>query len=290
MKNRKPIIMALTELGGVGPRTFQQLLLRLGDPENLLYATPDELRDIPRIGDEGSDKIIKSLELVDTFRDRLDDYISQGVNITTYLDNDYPERLREIDTPPPILYSKGNLAVLNIPYVALVGTTQASQDGIRLAVDLAREFVKRGYGIVSGLASGIDSAAHLGAIRENGSTIAVLGCGIFNIYPPENNILAENVTKNGLLVSEYEPYKRVKAMRLVLRNRLISAFSKAVIVVQVGSERRGELRTAQYGFKQARPVFFVDPEGILDSEIVKDSNALVINGTEAIDEIIKYMV
>jgi DNA processing protein len=288
--DRKSIIMALTDQGGVGPKTFQQLLLRMGAPENFVNASHEEFDEIPRIGPEGADKIMRSLDHLDLFKDRLDEYTGQGIDITTYLDYDYPEQLRGIDDPPPILYYKGKRDVLNHDYIALVGTTQASHDGIRLAVDLSREFVKRGYGVVSGLASGIDSAAHLGAIKEQGPTIAVLGCGIFNIYPEENESLADNIANNGLLISEYEPYKHVKAMRLVLRNRLISALAKAVVVVQVGTKRRGELRTAKYAFKQARPVFFTDPEGILEPETIQESNALLIKGAESVDEVIKYMV
>jgi DNA processing protein len=140
------------------------------------------------------------------------------------------------------------------------------------------------------LASGIDSAAHVGAIAASGPTIAVLGCGILRIYPPENALLAENIANTGLLISEHGPHRRVKAVRLILRNRLISAFSKAVIVVQVGVERRGELRTAQYAAKQAKPVFFADPEGSLDVESIKESNAVMIKGVDSVDDIIQYLV
>jgi DNA processing protein len=290
MENRTSIIMALTELGGVGPRTFQQLLLRMGPPENLLSASRQEFEDIPRIGPEGAAKIRKSLDLVAKFQRRLESYSDLGIIISTYLDDNYPEVLRQIDDPPPILYMKGNRDVLKFEYIALVGTTRATQDGLRLTVDLAKEFIRRGYGIVSGLASGIDSAAHVGAIAASGPTIAVLGCGILRIYPPENALLAENIANTGLLISEHGPHRRVKAVRLILRNRLISAFSKAVIVVQVGVERRGELRTAQYAAKQAKPVFFADPEGSLDVESIKESNAVMIKGVDSVDDIIQYLV
>ncbi len=289
MNDHKSIIMALTEVGGVGPKTFQQLLLRFGTPANFVDASVTELEDIPRIGEGGGERILKSLDKVGHFQDKLDNYTEIGIVITTYLDDDYPALLREIDDPPPILYMKGRRDALERDYVALVGTTQPTQPGMRLAVDLARSFVGRGYGIASGLASGIDSAAHIGAIKDGGSTIAVLGCGILNIYPEENAALADNIKEHGLLVSEYDPFRSVKAARLIVRNRLISAFSKAVVVVQVGEERRGELRTAQYAFKQARPVFFADPEGTLDRETIKENNALMIEGAGSIDKIIQYM-
>jgi DNA processing protein len=282
--------MALTEMGGVGPRTFQQLLMRLGPPENMLNAGPEDLDDIPRLGDRGPEKILKSLDHLGEFDHRIERFRDEGVEAITYFDDNYPEMLREIGDPPPIIYVRGDIESFKYDYIAIVGTTQANQSGIRLTVDLAREFVGHGFGIVSGLASGIDSAAHLSALKSNGRTIAVLGCGIFNIYPAENSSLADNIAASGLLVSEYSPERRVKAMRLVLRNRLISAFSRAVIVTQVGTERRGELRTAHYAAKQGKPLFIADPEGVLDSETIENSHASPIRGIEAVDEIIKYMV
>jgi DNA processing protein len=282
--------MTLIELGGVGPRTFQQLLLRLGPPENVLSIGPEDLEEIPRLSEDGPEKILKSLDHIGEFEQRIEELESQGINTISYFDEDYPELLREIGDPPPIIYTKGNIDALRHNYIALVGTTQATQAGLRLTVDLAKEFVKRGVGVISGLASGIDSAAHLSALKNDGSTIAILGCGFFNIYPVENITLAENIAVKGLLISEYPPQRRVKAMRLILRNRLISAFSRAVVVTQVGTERRGELRTAQYALKQGKPLFLADPDGILDAETIKSSNALVINGVEAVDEIINYMV
>jgi DNA processing protein len=282
--------MALTEIGGVGPKTFQQLLMRFGPPDNFADVSVSELEEIPRIGENGSARILQSLERVDHFQNKLDNYTEIGIGITTFLDDDYPIRLRDIDDPPPIIYMKGRREALDRDCVALVGTTQATQAGVRLAVDLARNFVSRGYGIVSGLASGIDTAAHIGAIKDGGTTIAILGCGIFNIYPEENASLADTIMENGLLISEYDPFRAVKAGRLIVRNRLISAFSKAVIVVQIGEQRRGELRTAQYAFKQARPVFLADPDSNLDSETIASTSALKIKGVESIDEIIGYMV
>jgi len=289
MDYRKSIIMALTDAGGVGPRIFQQLMMRLGDPENLLNATTADLADIPRLGEPGSAKILKALHDVGRFRNRLENYTEMGISVSTYLDDDYPPMLRQIDDPPPILFMMGDRTVLKHDFVALVGTTQATEAGLSLAVDLARGFVERGFGIASGLAAGIDSAAHFGALKSNGPTVAVLGSGVMNVFPEENRPLAESIAEKGLLVSEYDPFKKVKAIRLILRNRLISAFSKAVIVVQVGAERRGELRTAQYAHKQAKPLFFADPEGDLDVETLEGNKGLLIKGSESIDEIVNYM-
>ena len=287
--DRKPIIMAITEEGGVGPRMFQQLLLHLGPPEELLNASSADLDEIPRLSATGADRLLRSLESIDEFTERLYDYAADDIQVTSFLDEDYPEHLRKINDPPPLVYFRGDLEAWSYNYVALVGTTRASQGGLRLAVDLAREFVRRGYGIVSGLATGIDSAAHLGAIKEQGRNIAVLGCGLLNIYPAENTSLAELVAKTGLLISEHQPFKSVSKSRLVLRNRMIAAFARAVVVVQIGEETKGELRAAAYAFNQAKPLFYGDPDNNLDLALVGNAPGMVIKDAGAVDEIIKYM-
>ena len=287
---RKSIIMAITEEGGVGPRMFQQLLLRVGPPEDLLKASYSDLDGIPRLGAKEIDRLLRSLENIDVFTEKLYDYTANDIHVASFLDDDYPQMLRAIGDPPPLLYYVGNWDAWLHKYVALVGTTRATQAGLRLTVDLARKFVKRGFGIVSGLAAGIDSAAHLAALKEQGPSIAVLGCGLLNIYPEENKSLAELIAKSGLLISEYQPFRRVSKSGLVLRNRLISAFSSAVVVVQVGEETKGELKTAAYALKQAKPLFYCDPEDDLKLDAIKDSPGTIIKDADSVDEIMKYMV
>jgi DNA processing protein len=287
--DRKSIIMAITEEGGVGPRMFQQLLLRVGPPEELLNASSADLDDIPRLSASGADRLLRSLENIDEFTEKLYDYAADDIHVSTFLDDDYPEDLRKINDPPPVIYFRGDLEAWSHEYVALVGTTKASQAGLRLAVDLARELVRRGYGIVSGLATGIDSAAHLGAIKEQGRNIAVLGCGLLNIYPAENKSLADLICKTGLLISEQQPHRNVSKSRLVLRNRMITAFARAVVVVQIGEQTQGELRAAGYAFNQAKPLFYGDPDNNLEFALVGDAPGTVIKDAGAVDEIIRYI-
>lgn len=282
--------MAITEEGGIGPRMFQQLLMRVGPPEELLRVSHTDLDGIPRLGAEEIDRLLRSLENIDVFTERLYDYTANDIHVSSFLDDDYPQMLRAIGDPPPLLYYMGNWDVWSHKYVALVGTTRATQAGLRMTVDLAKEFVKRGFGIVSGLATGIDSAAHLATLKEQGPSIAALGCGLLNIYPAENKSLAEMIAGSGILISEYQPFKKVSKSRLVLRNRLISALSIAVVVVQVGEETKGELRTAAYALKQAKPLFYCDPEDDLKFEIIKDSPGPIIKDVDSVDEIMEYMV
>jgi len=212
------------------------------------------------------------------------------INVITYLDSEYPANLREISDPPPVIYFKGNKEAWTSKYIAIVGTTKASQDGIGLAVDLSRELIQRGFGIISGLAAGIDSAAHLGALKESGRTIAVLGCGVLNIYPEENITLSESILKDGLVISEYPPFRGVSKPGLVLRNRLISALSSAVVIAQIGSETSGELKTAGYAAKQAKPLFYANSDDKLNYEKISEFPGVIIKGVKAADEIIKYVI
>lgn len=290
MDELKSTLMALTDWGGMGPRTFQQLLLRLGSPDNLAQINSEDLESIPRLSDGRAQRILESLDYIGEYEKKLIDYESMEIRVLTFFDSEYPQRLREIGDPPPLIYIKGEIRHFDQKHIAIVGTTQATQPGIRLTVDLTKEFVRQGFGIISGLAIGIDSAAHLAALRHNGVTIAALGCGILSIYPEENTVLADSIANQGILISEYDPFKKVRAPQLILRNRLISALSCAVVVTQVGSTRRGELRTAQYAQKHGKPLFLADPEEILDRETIESSGALLIKGTETVDDIIKYMV
>jgi DNA processing protein len=282
--------MAITDSGGVGPKMFQQLLMRLGAPEDFLSATYTDFEEIPRLSNERTRRLLDSLEKVDIYEKKLREYSSLGINIVTYLDSDYPALLRTINDPPPILYFKGIKNAFSEKYIALVGTTRATQDGIRFAVDLSKKFADRGFGIISGLAVGIDSAAHLGALKENGKTIAVLGCGILNIYPEDNIPLSENIENNGLLISEHDPFKGVSRPNLVLRNRIISALSSAVVVVQIGEKTTGELKTAAYAVKHAKPLFYCNPDGRLDQGKIKNLPGVIINDLDSADQILNYVI
>jgi len=289
-ENRKAIIMAITDAGGIGPKMFQQLLMRIGAPEDFLSATDTDFQDIPRLSNEKIRKLRDSLDKVDGYHAKFQEYVSLGINNLTYLDSDYPVLLRELNDPPPIIYFKGLPEAFSDKYVALVGTTRATQEGIRLAVDLSKKFVNEGFGIISGLATGIDSAAHVGALKENGKTIAVLGCGVLNVYPEDNIPLSENIEKSGLLVSEHDPFKKVSRPNLVLRNRIISALSSAVVVVQVGEKTTGELKTAAYAIKQAKPLFYGNPDGRLDIGKIENLPGVVIKNADSADQILKYVI
>lgn len=181
---------------------------------------------------------------------------ADGVTLVTLCEPGYPTMLREISSPPPLLFIRGSLAPADRRALAVVGSRKPSLGGIRMAAALARDLAGAGYTIVSGLARGIDTAAHQGALEAGGRTIAVLGSGMDAIYPPENRELAERVAAAGAVVTEFGPGSGPTRWNFPRRNRIISGLALGTIVVEAG-ERSGALITAGFALEQNRTVFAV---------------------------------
>ncbi len=177
-------------------------------------------------------------------------------HVLTVLDEHYPDLLRKIHQPPWVLYGIGRLELLQGSAIGIVGTRHPTSYGRMAAYKLARELAEHSWTVVSGMARGIDSEAHKGALQAKGGTIAVLGCGIDHIYPPENKWLYEEIAKKGLILSEYPPGTPVHAGLFPQRNRLISGLSLGIVVVEAAS-RSGALITADFALEQSRDVFAV---------------------------------
>ncbi len=184
-----------------------------------------------------------------------------GVQVLTWDDAEYPENLRTIDAPPPVLYVRGRLAPDDVWSVALVGTRRASAYGREVAHQLATELARAGVTVVSGLALGVDTVAHRAALEAGGRTVAVLGSGLDHIYPPDNRRLAAQMSEHGAVISEYPLGTRPEAGNFPPRNRVISGLSKGVVIVEAGA-RSGALITARFAAEQGRDVFAV-PGSIL---------------------------
>jgi DNA processing protein len=179
----------------------------------------------------------------------------QGIELLTWEDEQFPARLRELPDAPLVLFMRGALAAADERAVAIVGTRAPSTAGQKLAATLGRELAARGLTVVSGLALGTDTAAHLGALEAaGGRTLAVLGSGLGVIHPRENAQLAERIVGRGALVSELHPNTRPRGPQLMARDRIVSGLSRAVIVVEA-SEESGSLDTAARAKKQGRLVF-----------------------------------
>jgi len=265
--------VAFSLVRGIGAVRFQAILNYFGDPQIAWGAPTEALRDAGL-----SDKIIENL--VST-RDQVDldkiwDQIeATGISVLIQQDENYPKRLKELDQPPPLIYTQGEIIPDDEWSVAIVGTRRVTAYGRQVAEDIAGSLARNGLTIISGLARGVDSIAHQAALNAGGRTIAVLGSGLDRIYPPENRRLAEQIKASGALISEYSPSTPPEASNFPQRNRLISGLSLAVIVVEAGI-KSGALITANFAADQGREVFAVP--GNITSPGSMGTNRLISNG------------
>ncbi len=213
-----------------------------------------------------------------------------ALNSLHFNDPEYPSLLKEITNPPGKLYYLGKLPQARIPCLALVGTRKASPNGLKIAEGMAAELASAGIVIVSGLAMGIDTAAHQGALRGGGRTIAVLGNGLDKIYPAQNEKLAEEIIKTGgAIVSEYEPDEPSFPANFIERNRIISGLSVGVIVVEAPMHS-GALTTAGFAGEQGRNVWVVPgpishPNYVGSHALIRDGATLVTKTTEILEDL-----
>jgi DNA processing protein len=258
---------------GIGAVRFRALVEYFGDPEAAWKAPYDQLRatGLPvRI----VDNLVKIRSEVDL--ERIWDRIEKlGINILTWDDDVYPRRLKEIDQPPPVLYSRGSVQLEDDWSVAIVGTRRVSPYGRQVAEEVASFLASNHVTVVSGLARGVDTAAHESALKSGGRTLAVLGCGVDRVYPEENKRLADRMVTSGALISDYSPGTPPDSANFPPRNRIISGLSLAVIVIEAG-ETSGALITASFAANQGRDVFAV-PGGIHAPQS-KGTNMLIQQG------------
>ncbi len=244
--------VGLNLVKGIGAARMRALLNYFGEAEAAWRASGDELLQAGL----GS-KTVQALQRVRA-ETNLEDLWRrmqvQGIQVLTWLDADYPRRLREIEQPPPVLYVRGSLSPADEWAVAVVGTRRLTAYGRQMAEEIAAVLARNGITVVSGLARGVDSVAHKAALAAGGRTIAVLGSGVDIIYPPEHSGLAEKILANGALLSDYAPGTPPDGVNFPPRNRLISGLSLAVVVVEAGA-KSGALITAEFAANQGRDVF-----------------------------------
>ena len=201
----------------------------------------------------------------------MEDYIEININ-----NKIYPTKLKNIKNAPKKLFLGGNIELLESNSIAIVGSRECTSYGFHEAYEFAKELSKKGICVISGLAQGIDTAAHLGAMHQKGKTIAVLGTGLYKIYPKENEILAESIIKNGgLIVSEYGLYEERKSENFPKRNRIMSGLSDGILVIEA-RKKSGTLITARYAKEQRRKVFSLP--GNIDIINSSGTNELIRNG------------
>lgn len=281
--------MTLREHAGVGPKSLQQLVISFGKPQACWKADEGEIAELPRFGAKKEEQILEAQALLPLVGERLGEYEARGIDLVTMFDPEYPDLLRELDSPPPYLYYSGNLDVLRGNTVAIVGSHEASATGIAEAVRLGQEITSTGAIVVSGLARGIDGGAHVGAIKNEGKTVAVLGCGLDEIYPPEHVELAEQIKERGLLVSEYRPETKVASSRLIARNRIIVGLARSIIVVEVTEGSGGTVSAISESQKQGKSLFTcfdINDQGAATNQL----GAVRLQAEDDWKMVLKYMV
>lgn len=224
---------ALNQIEGLGAAAMLRLARVFGSPEDALRASREELVLRGRLSPGQAREVARAPDSLDLLAERIAAWAEAGIALIAIGDPDYPEGLSALRTPPPLLYVRGELAARDAHAVAVVGSREPTAEGEAVAERLAGGLAERGFTIVSGLARGIDTAGHRGALAAaGGRTVAVLGCGLRRVYPPENVALAEEIARRGCLVAEVPPEREVSRGLLLARDRIQAALSRAVIVVQ----------------------------------------------------------
>lgn len=273
--------LSLIRADSIGPVTFKKLITHFGSIDYALSAPPAALAQITGIGSKTAQSIAKTRH---NFNPKKELQLAEklGVSIINLLDPRYPKPLKSIPDPPPVLYLKGSLTPADNLAVAIVGSRRCSLYGKEQASRLAHLLASAGFTIVSGMARGIDTAAHQGALSASGRTIAVAGSGLANTFPPENKQLAELITNSGAYISELPLNFEPLAENFPPRNRIIAGLSLATIVVEAGL-RSGALITANAALEYNREVMAVP--GKIDSPLSKGSHQLIKQGAKLIDSL-----
>jgi len=264
----------LSSIPSIGAKKAMELLKHFGDPENLWHASKNDLIKFKNLKPVQINQILSS-NYRDEAEKHLENMHKHGIYLVRWKDSCYPEMLKNIYDPPIVLYVKGKLKNV-FRMVAIVGSRRATTYGKEITERISYELARYGIGITSGMARGIDTCAHNGALKAGGYTIAVLGCGLDKAYPEENEILMnEIISKEGAVISEYPPGTLPKQYNFPARNRIISGLSDSVIVVEAG-EKSGSLITANLAAEQGREVFAVP--GNINSKYSRGTNKLIKDG------------
>jgi DNA processing protein len=282
----------LKSVPGIGNHLFKRLVDRFGSPQGALAASPEDLLEVEGISRRVVDAMRASKPPAAAVAE-IDAARKHGYRIVTLNDADYPALLRQIPDPPPVLYVNGSLAAAE-RCIAVVGSRNATPYGVATARQLCAELARLGLTVVSGMALGIDTAAHEGALSVRGRTVAVLGSGLNQVYPPENRRLAERIAAGGAVISEFALDNGPDAHHFPIRNRIISGMSCGTVVVEA-TRNSGSLITARLAAEQNREVFAV-PGSVQSFKsmgthtLIKQGAKLVENAQDIICELGQFLV
>ena len=288
MNDEKKITVALNTVPGFRAALFHRSLSRFSSAAGILKAGKESLSSVPGVG-KAVAAAVASLEVEEAWQRERKKAGEWGVDIVTFFDEGYPEILRHIHDPPPVLYLRGSITTADAHSLAIVGSRAATVYGKATAERFARALAGRGVTVVSGLARGIDTSAHRGALEGGGRTIAVLGSGMDRLYPSENNRLAAEIASSGAVVTEFPFGSGPEKRHFPMRNRTISGLSLGLIVVEAAA-RSGALITAHLAMEQGREVFAVP--GNVTSPRSDGPNALIRDGAclvRSIDDVFEEL-
>ena len=281
--------IALNMLPTVGPVRLRKLLEVFKSPERILAAKRGELRGIEGIGNEVAEQISNWESTVDLAAE-LERVREFGATVITQDSPSYPKSLREIHAPPIVLYVWGELTDRDHHAIGIIGARRTTHYGTESAKKLAYQIAYAGLTVISGLARGIDTAAHQGALAAKGRTIAVIGSGLSKLYPPENQALAEKIRNgNGAIVSEFSMEVEPDRQTFPMRNRIISGWSHGILVVEAGLNS-GALITASQAIEQNRSVYAVPgqinaPSAMGSNRLIQQGAKLVMDASDILDDL-----
>ena len=280
--------LALNMIRGIGNIAFRSLLDKFCDPERVFEATVSELSKVRGIRKEVA-LDIASKNIDGDPREEIRRAEDAGVRIITFYDPAYPQMLKDIYDPPMILYVKGEDIPSTTTFIAMVGSRNPTHYGTKAAEKIAQGLARRGIGVVSGMARGIDSSSHWGCLEGRGFTIAVLGTGIDVAYPASNKKLREHIIRKGALISEFSMGTPPAPVNFPIRNRIISGLSRGIVVVEA-TKKSGSLITASAALDQGREVFAVP--GSIDSFkstgchfLIKQGAGLIENSDDILEQL-----
>jgi len=286
-------IVALREAPGIGPRRFFEIVGHFGSARAALSAPAEEIAGVRGISPKQALGISEACRRLDEVRAFLAGLDGKGIEVLTIYDENYPPLLKRIPDPPPVLYVRGSVRPEDRLAVAVVGSHRASEPGRRMAFRISQRLAREGITVVSGLALGVDAAAHLGAIKGGGRTIAAIGSGFDRIYPPEHRGLADEIARNGAVFSEYRPDAEVTVGGLLARNRVVTGMSLATVVVEALLNPSGTMDAAGRAISQGRRLYVLrwddrSPRDVMAGKLIEEG-AEPLTGKSDFEKLIRWV-
>ncbi|WP_066635229.1 DNA-processing protein DprA [Desulfolucanica intricata] len=262
-------------------RRIWQLYKAFGSLKAAWEASDKEIQSLVGTNSRAAEALLKARSCLDPIRE-IDELNKIGAEYITYKDPNYPENLKSVYDPPPVLFVLGKILPVDKLAVALVGARKASSYGLAVAQKLAGELAKVGITVVSGMARGIDSASHKGSLLAQGRTVAVLGSGLNVVYPRENRKLLEEISSSGAVITEFPLGSKPEAWHFPMRNRVISGLTRATVVVEA-AQKSGALITADFALEQGREVMAVP--GSIGSPLSRGPHQLIKQGAKLVENV-----